>query len=60
MTEGRRVDLRERRAQRACRIGDAGGNFKVRAADTPSVAEFVNHSTLLCHQQQQQQCQAFD
>jgi hypothetical protein len=48
MTEGRRVDLSERRTQRARRIGDPASNFKFRAADTGPVAEFVNHSTLLC------------
>lgn len=54
VTKGRGVDLRECRAHCAGRIGDARGDLKIAAPDTGDVTEFMNHSTLLRREQQQE------
>jgi hypothetical protein len=54
MTECRRADLREGRTQDARRVGCAGSDLEFGAIDTRDMPEFVNHSPLLRHDQQQQ------
>lgn len=55
VTESRGDDLRKRRTQRTARICEAVRLYSQSAvAGTGDMTEFVNHSTLLCHHQQQQ------
>src|SRR5580700_9317191 len=55
VTESGRNDLRKRGTLRAARVeGAVRLNSKLGAADAGQMTEFVNHGTLLCHQQQQQ------
>ena len=60
MTESRSDNLCECRAQRAGRIRTAAGQLDLGAADTRGVAEFVNHGTLLCQQEQQPDAKWFE
>jgi hypothetical protein len=60
VTERRRGGLRKGGTQRAARIdGTVRLNSKLGAAGAGEVTEFVNHGTLLCRQQQQQEAKQF-
>lgn len=61
MTKGRGDDLCKSGAQRADPIGGAVGlHSQIDVVGTGDVAEFMNHGTLLRHQQQQQKAQGFE
>ncbi len=56
MTESRGDNLREGGTQRACPICNPTRlHSQLGLISTGDMAEFVNHSTLLCHHQQQQE-----
>jgi fructose-1-phosphate kinase PfkB-like protein len=60
VAESRRDDLRKRGTLRAARIdGAVRLNSKLGAADAGDMTEFVNHGTLLCRHQQQQEAERF-
>ena len=60
VTESGRNDLRKRGTLRAARVeGAVRLNSKLGAAGARQMTEFVNHGTLLCHHQQQQEAQRF-
>ena len=60
MTESRREYLRKSGTQPAARVdGAVRLNSKLGAADAGEMTELVNHGTLLCHHQQQQEAQRF-
>jgi hypothetical protein len=61
VTESRSDDLRERSAQRARSFRHAARVDSVfRLIGRGEMTQLVNHSTLLRHQQQQQQTQCFE